>query len=49
MSEPAGKRQKKDIVKEIILDLHKGLSAQDARDKFEKEVGNISSAEITWE
>jgi DUF438 domain-containing protein len=42
----AEKSRKKDIVKDIILKLHRGLSAQEAKERFEKEVGSISSAEI---
>ncbi len=37
---------KKGIVKDIILQLHKGLSVEEARDRFLKEVGVISSVEI---
>ena len=38
--------QKKGIMKDIILKLHEGLSVETARDRFEKEVGAISSVEI---
>ncbi|MBI4284215.1 MAG: DUF438 domain-containing protein [Chloroflexi bacterium] len=37
---------KKEIMKDIILKLHKGLPVEVAKDRFEKEVGNISSTEI---
>ena len=37
---------KKELVKEIILSLHKGLSVEEAKKKLEKEVGTISSSEI---
>ncbi len=37
---------KKELVKEIILNLHKGLSVEEAKKKLEKEVGTISSSEI---
>jgi len=40
------KGAKKEALKDIILDLHKGLPAEKARDRFEKEVGNVSSTEI---
>jgi len=37
---------KKEVVKEIILNLHKGLSVEEAKKKLEKEVGTITSSEI---
>jgi len=37
---------KKEIVKDIILKLHQGLSVEEAKDRFEKEVGSITSTEI---
>ncbi|MFC2035357.1 DUF438 domain-containing protein [Chloroflexota bacterium] len=40
------KDKKKDVMKDIILKLHGGLAVQEAKDRFEKEVGNISSSEI---
>jgi DUF438 domain-containing protein len=40
------KSRRKEIVKDIILKLHQGLSVQQAKERFEKEVGSISSAEI---
>ncbi len=43
---PEEKERRKKILKEIILKLHKGLSAEEARDIFEKEVGDITSSEI---
>jgi DUF438 domain-containing protein len=47
---PAGNRdeksRKKEIVKDIILKLHQGLSVEQAKERFLSEVGNISSAEI---
>lgn len=39
-------KTKKEIVKEIISGLHQGLSVQEARERFEKEVGGVSSTEI---
>jgi DUF438 domain-containing protein len=38
--------KRKEIVKDIILKLHQGLSVEQAKDRFLREVGNISSAEI---
>jgi len=38
-------KQKK-VMKEIILELHKGLSLDEAKRKLEREVGSISSLEI---
>lgn len=40
------KEERKEIVKDIILKLHRGLSAEEAKDRFVKEVGNITSTEI---
>lgn len=37
---------RKEKVKSIILELHKGLSVEKAKEKFEKEVGDISATEI---
>ena len=37
---------RKEKVKNIILELHKGLSVAKAKEKFEKEVGDISATEI---
>ncbi len=38
--------QKREVVKEIILNLHEGLSVEEAKKKLEKEVGTITSSEI---
>jgi PAS domain S-box-containing protein len=46
MTENLSKSAKKEIVKKIILDLHKGLSPVEAKERFEKEVGSITSMEI---
>lgn len=40
------KQAKKEILKDIILKLHSGLTPEKAKDRFEKEVGTISSTEI---
>ncbi len=37
---------KKEALKDIILKLHQGLSVNEAKERFEKEIGNISSTEI---
>jgi DUF438 domain-containing protein len=37
---------KKEIMKDIILKLHKGMSAEAAKDRFEAEIGNVTSTEI---
>lgn len=46
MAQPLSKEAKKEVMKDIILKLHQGLSAEDAKERFEKEVGNVSSTEI---
>src|SRR3989304_3533663 len=46
MAEILGKSTKKEVMKDIIRQLHQGLSAQAAKERFEKEVGEISSTEI---
>ncbi|OGF64380.1 MAG: hypothetical protein A2Y62_00785 [Candidatus Fischerbacteria bacterium RBG_13_37_8] len=38
--------KKKRILKDIIMQLHKGLSLEAAKDRFEKEIGEITAAEI---
>ncbi len=38
--------KKKQLVKEIIGELHQGLSAQEAEQRIQKEVGSLTSAEI---
>ncbi len=47
MSEYLNKEaQKKKIIKDVILRLHKGLSIEEAKNMIEKQVGNITSSEI---
>lgn len=46
MSDELDKERKKEIMKDIILKLHKGLSVEEAKEKFEKEIGEGSSTEI---
>ncbi|MEE8179576.1 MAG: DUF438 domain-containing protein [bacterium] len=46
MSENLSEEAKKEVMKDIILKLHRGLSVDAAKERFEKEVGQISSTEI---
>ena len=46
MNEDLDKQQKKEVMKDIILKLHQGLSLEEAKERFEKEIGNITSTEI---
>ncbi len=46
MTKDSDKQTKKEVMKDIILKLHRGLSAEEAKERFEKEVGNITSTEI---
>ena len=46
MSEIIGKEKKKETVKDIIKQLHRGLSPEEAKKKLIEEVGSISSVEI---
>ncbi|HEY8543297.1 MAG TPA: DUF438 domain-containing protein [Pseudothermotoga sp.] len=46
MSQGVGKQGKKETIKNIIKELHKGMTPQQAKEKFEKEVGSITSFEI---
>ncbi len=46
MSVSPDKSGKKAIMKDIILKLHQGLSVEAAKERFEKEVGDITSSEI---
>jgi hypothetical protein len=46
MMDYPNKDEKKRIMKEIIVELHKGLSVEEAKDRFEREIGAISSTEI---
>lgn len=40
------KEKKKELVKDIILKLHEGLTVEEAKDRIEREVGSITSTEI---
>lgn len=46
MSETADKEHKKTSMRGIILELHQGLPLEKAKEKFEREVGTVSSTEI---
>lgn len=46
MGRDLDRHAKKEIMKDIILQLHQGLSVDEAKERFEKEVGDISSTEI---
>lgn len=46
MDNNSDKRQKKEIMKDIILKLHEGLTVEKAKERFESEVGSITSTEI---
>ncbi len=46
MAEGIGKEKKKDVMKDILRELHQGLSVEAAKNRFEKEIGNVSSTEI---
>jgi hypothetical protein len=46
MARGLDKQAKKEVMKEIILQLHQGLSVEEAKERFEREVGDISSTEI---
>jgi DUF438 domain-containing protein len=46
MADLPSKDQKKRIMKEIITELHKGLSVEEAKNRFEREIGSITSTEI---
>lgn len=46
MAEGIGKERKKEVMKDIILKLHQGLSVEEAKRRFEKEIGEVTSTEI---
>ena len=46
MSEGLGNSDKKEAMKDIIRKLHEGLPVEKAKERFLKEIGNISSVEI---
>ncbi|MGB9698235.1 MAG: DUF438 domain-containing protein [Thermodesulfobacteriota bacterium] len=46
MAEALAQEKRKEIMKDIIRKLHEGMSAEEAKERFEKEVGSVTSAEI---
>ena len=46
MAEGIGKEKKKEVMKDILRKLHHGLSVEEAKKRFEREIGNVSSTEI---
>src|SRR3989338_9255543 len=46
MNNKAKQDKKKQVIKEILRDLHNGVSVEQSRDKFVREVGEISATEI---
>jgi len=46
MAEALAKEKRKEIMKDIIRKLHDGMSAEEAKERFEREVGSVTSAEI---
>ena len=46
MGEGLTRQAKREAMRDIILKLHQGLSAAQAKERFEKEIGNISSTEV---
>jgi len=46
MAQGIGKEQKKEIMKDIIRKLHEGMGLEEAKIRFEKEIGNVTSTEI---
>ncbi len=46
MTEISNKQKKKEIMKDIIRKLHEGLTIEEAKERFEKEIGTVSSTEI---
>jgi len=46
MTKNSNKQKKKEIMKDIIRKLHQGLTIEEAKERFEKEIGTASSIEI---
>ena len=46
MTEGISQERKKEIMKDIIRKLHEGASLEEAKSRFEKEIGSVSSTEI---
>lgn len=46
MGEALSREAKTAVMKDIILGLHKGLSLEEAKERFEREIGDVTSTEI---
>ena len=46
MTKNSNKQKKKEIMKDIIRKLHQGLTIEEAKERFEKEIGTASPTEI---
>ena len=46
MASGLGKKQKMNAMKELLKKLHEGMSVEEAKEKFIKEIGNVTSTEI---
>ena len=46
MTKNSNKQKNKEIMKDIIRKLHQGLTIEEAKERFEKEIGTASSTEI---
>ena len=46
MTNNSNKQKKKEIMKDIIRKLHQGLTIEEAKERFEREIGTASSTEI---
>lgn len=46
MGVDSSQKGKKEVLKDIIRKLHSGLTVEEAKERFEREVGDINSAEI---
>lgn len=46
MAEVIDRDRKKEIMKDIILKLHQGLALEEAKSRFEEEIGSVTSTEI---
>ena len=46
MSEGQSREARKNAMKDIILSLHRGLTTNEAKERFEREVGDVSASEI---
>ena len=46
MSKELSQEEKTAVMKDIILGLHRGLSFEEAKERFEREIGDVTSSEI---